>query len=195
MRLLWARVGIPYSPFTGLPIESQTVSQMVDKVFKKEEKTKIYLLAPIVRGRKGEYRKEFIELRKKGFQRLRINNELFDIEELPVLDRYKKHDIEVVVDRIVIQKGNEEESKDLLQRLADSIEIALQLSDGLLYTLDIDTNIKEIYSSNFSCPESGFTIDEIEPRIFSFNNPAGACDACDGLGNAVAFNEKLIIPD
>ena len=195
MRLLWARVGIPYSPFTGLPIESQTVSQMVDKVFKKEEKTKIYLLAPIVRGRKGEYRKEFIELQKKGFQRLRINDELYDIEELPVLDRYKKHNIEVVVDRIVIQKGNEQESKDLLQRLADSIEIALQLSDGLLYTLDIETNIKEIYSSNFSCPESGFTIDEIEPRIFSFNNPAGACDACDGLGNAVAFNEKLIIPD
>ena len=144
MRLLWARVGIPYSPFTGLPIESQTVSQMVDKVFKKEEKTKIYLLAPIVRGRKGEYRKEFIELRKKGFQRLRINDELYDIEELPVLDRYKKHNIEVVVDRIIIQKGNEQESKDLLQRLADSIEIALQLSDGLLYTLDIETNIKEI---------------------------------------------------
>ena len=195
MRLLWARVGIPYSPATGLPIESQTVSQMVDKVFDKKDNTKIYLLAPIVRGRKGEYRKEFIDLRKKGFQRLRINNEFYDIEDLPTLDRYKKHDIEVVVDRLVIKKSNEQEDKDLLQRLADSIEIALQLSEGLLYILDSDTNKKEVYSSNFSCPESGFTIDEIEPRIFSFNNPAGACDKCDGLGNAVAFDIKLIVPD
>ena len=153
------------------------------------------MLAPIIRGRKGEYRKEFIDLRKKGFQRLRINNEFYDIEELPTLDRYKKHDIEVVVDRLVIKKSNEQEDKDLLQRLADSIEIALQLSEGLLYTLETETNKKEVYSSNFSCPESGFTIDEIEPRIFSFNNPAGACDKCDGLGNAVAFDLKLIVPD
>ncbi|MDC0531050.1 excinuclease ABC subunit UvrA [Alphaproteobacteria bacterium] len=195
MRLLWARVGVPFSPATGLPIESQTVSQMVDKIFKKENNTKIYLLAPIVRGRKGEYRKEFIELRKKGFQRLRINNEFYDIEEIPTLDRYKKHYIEVVVDRLVIKKSTEEENKDLLQRLADSIEITLQLSDGLLYTLDVDNNEKEIFSSNFSCPESGFTIDEIEPRIFSFNNPAGACDKCDGLGNAVAFDLNLVVPD
>ena len=195
MRLLWARVGIPYSPATGLPIESQTVSQMVDKIFNKKDSTKIYLLAPIVRGRKGEYRKEFIDLRKKGFQRLRINNEFYDIEELPTLDRYKKHDIEVVVDRLIIKKSNEQEDKDLLQRLADSIEIALQLSEGLLYTLETESNKKEVYSSNFSCPESGFTIDEIEPRIFSFNNPAGACDKCDGLGNAVAFDVKLIVPD
>jgi len=195
MRLLWARVGIPYSPATGLPIESQTVSQMVDKVFNKKDNTKIYLLAPIVRGRKGEYRKEFIELRKKGFQRLRINNEFYDIEDLPTLDRYKKHDIEVVVDRLVIKKSSEQEDKDLLQRLADSIEICLQLSEGLLYTLEADSDKKEVYSSNFSCPESGFTIDEIEPRIFSFNNPAGACDKCDGLGNAVAFDLKLIVPD
>ena len=195
MRLLWARVGIPYSPATGLPIESQTVSQMVDKIFNKKDNTKIYLLAPIVRGRKGEYRKEFIDLRKKGFQRLRINNEFYDIEDLPTLDRYKKHDIEVVVDRLVIKKSSEQEDKDLLQRLADSIEIALQLSEGLLYTLETETNKKEVYSSNFSCPESGFTIDEIEPRIFSFNNPAGACDKCDGLGNAVAFDLKLIVPD
>jgi excinuclease ABC subunit A len=195
MRLLWARVGIPYSPTTGLPIESQTVSQMVDKVFNKKDNTKIYLLAPIVRGRKGEYRKEFIELRKKGFQRLRINNEFYDIEDLPTLDRYKKHDIEVVVDRLVIKKSSEQEDKDLLQRLADSIEICLQLSEGLLYTLEAESDKKEVYSSNFSCPESGFTIDEIEPRIFSFNNPAGACDKCDGLGNAVAFDLKLIVPD
>jgi len=195
MRLLWARVGIPYSPSTGLPIESQTVSQMVDKIFNKKDNTKIYLLAPIVRGRKGEYRKEFIDLRKKGFQRLRINNQFYDIEDLPTLDRYKKHDIEVVVDRLVIKKSSEQEDKDLLQRLADSIEIALQLSEGLLYTLETETNKKEVYSSNFSCPESGFTIDEIEPRIFSFNNPAGACDKCDGLGNAVAFDLKLIVPD
>ena len=195
MRLLWARIGVPYSPATGLPIESQTVSQMVDKIFKKENDSKIYLLAPIVRGRKGEYRKEFIELRKKGFQRLRINDEFYDIEEIPVLDRYKKHYIEVVVDRLVIKKSTEEDNKDLLQRLADSIEITLQLSDGLLYTLDVDTNEKEVFSSNFSCPESGFTIDEIEPRIFSFNNPAGACDKCDGLGNAVAFDLDLVVPD
>ena len=195
MRLLWARVGIPYSPATGLPIESQTVSQMVDKIYKKEDNTKIYILSPIVRGRKGEYRKEFIELRKKGFQRLRINNEFYDIEELPTLDRYKKHDIEVVVDRLIIKKTTEQENKDLLQRLADSVELSLQLSDGLLYTLEVDTNKKEIYSSNFSCPESGFTIDEIEPRIFSFNNPAGACDKCDGLGNAVAFDVNLVVPD
>ena len=195
MRLLWARIGVPYSPATGLPIESQTVSQMVDKIFKKENDSKIYLLAPIVRGRKGEYRKEFIELRKKGFQRLRINDEFYDIEELPTLDRYKKHYIEVVVDRLVIKKSTEEDNKDLLQRLADSIEITLQLSDGLLYTLDVDSNEKEVFSSNFSCPESGFTIDEIEPRIFSFNNPAGACDKCDGLGNAVAFDLDLVVPD
>ena len=195
MRLLWARIGVPYSPATGLPIESQTVSQMVDKIFKKENDSKIYLLAPIVRGRKGEYRKEFIELRKKGFQRLRINDEFYDIEEIPVLDRYKKHYIEVVVDRLVIKKSTEEDNKDLLQRLADSIEITLQLSDGLLYTLDVDSNEKEVFSSNFSCPESGFTIDEIEPRIFSFNNPAGACDKCDGLGNAVAFDLDLVVPD
>ena len=195
MRLLWARVGIPYSPATGLPIESQTVSQMVDKIYKKEDDTKIYMLSPIVRGRKGEYRKEFIDLRKKGFQRLRINNEFYDIEELPTLDRYKKHDIEVVVDRLIIKKTTEQENKDLLQRLADSVELSLQLSDGLLYTLEVDTNKKEIYSSNFSCPESGFTIDEIEPRIFSFNNPAGACDKCDGLGNAVAFDVNLVVPD
>ena len=127
MRLLWARIGVPYSPATGLPIESQTVSQMVDKIFKKENDSKIYLLAPIVRGRKGEYRKEFIELRKKGFQRLRINDEFYDIEDIPVLDRYKKHYIEVVVDRLVIKKSTEEDNKDLLQRLADSIEITLQL--------------------------------------------------------------------
>ncbi len=195
MRLLWARVGIPYSPATGLPIESQTVSQMVDKIYKKENNTKIHILSPIVRGRKGEYRKEFIDLRKKGFQRLRINNEFYDIEELPTLDRYKKHDIEVVVDRLIIKKTTEQENKDLLQRLADSVELSLQLSDGLLYTLEVDTNKKEIYSSNFSCPESGFTIDEIEPRIFSFNNPAGACDKCDGLGNAVAFDVNLVVPD
>ncbi|MDA9632190.1 excinuclease ABC subunit UvrA [Alphaproteobacteria bacterium] len=195
MRLLWARIGIPYSPATGLPIESQTVSQMVDKIYKKEENTKIYILSPIVRGRKGEYRKEFIDLRKKGFQRLRINNEFYDIEELPTLDRYKKHDIEVVIDRVIIKKSTEQENKDLLQRLADSVELSLQLSDGLLYILEVDTNKKEIYSSNFSCPESGFTIDEIEPRIFSFNNPAGACDKCDGLGNAVAFDVNLVVPD
>ena len=166
MRLLWARVGIPYSPATGLPIESQTVSQMVDKVFDKKDNTKIYLLAPIVRGRKGEYRKEFIDLRKKGFQRLRINNEFYDIEDLPTLDRYKKHDIEVVVDRLVIKKSSEQEDKDLLQRLADSIEIALQLSEGLLYILDSDTNKKKFTLPIFLVQKAALQLTKLSLEFF-----------------------------
>ncbi len=193
MRLLWARIGIPYSPTTGLPIESQTVSQMVDKVLDFNDNSKLYILAPIVRGRKGEYRKEFLDLRKKGFQRFRVNNEFYEIEDIPVLDRYKKHDIEVVVDRIIIKKSGEE-LIELKQRLADSIEIAINLSNGLLYVINDDKE-KFVYSSNFSCPETGFTIDEIEPRLFSFNNPAGACKECDGLGYSRVFSEELIIPN
>ena len=193
MRLLWARIGIPYSPTTGLPIESQTISQMVDKVLEFENNSKLHILAPIVRGRKGEYRKEFIDLRKKGFQRFRVNNEFYEIEDIPELDRYKKHDIEVVVDRIIIKKSDDD-LIELQQRLADSIEIAVTLSNGLLYVINEDKQ-KYVYSSNFSCPESGFTIDEIEPRLFSFNNPAGACKECDGLGYSRVFSEDLIIPN
>ncbi len=195
MRLLWARIGIPYSPATGKPIISQTVSQMVDKITEFKEGSRFNLLAPIVRGRKGEYRKEFLDLSKKGFQRFRINSEFYELDELPPLDRYKKHDIEVVVDRLVIKKSNEEQLIELKQRLADSIEISLNLSDGLIYLLENETNKKHVYSSNFSCPETGFTIDEIEPRLFSFNNPAGACKQCDGLGFSKIFSEKLIIPN
>ncbi len=195
MRLLWSRIGIPYSPATGLPIVSQTISQMVDKIIEYPEKTRFNLLSPIVRGKKGEYRKEFQDLSKKGFQRFRINGEFYEIDEIPKLDRYKKHDIEVLVDRIIIDKSNEEKLSELKQRLADSIEIILNLSDGLLYLINNDTNEKIVFSSNFSCPETGFTIDEIEPRLFSFNNPAGACKECDGLGYSNVFTEELIIPN
>ena len=195
MRLLWARIGIPYSPATGLPIISQTVSQMVDKIVEFKEGLRFNLLAPIVRGRKGEYRKQFQDLAQKGFQRFRVNNKLYELDEIPPLDRYKKHDIEVVVDRLIIRKSNEEQLIELKQRLADSIEISLNLSDGLVYLLENDSNTKHVYSSNFSCPETGFTIDEIEPRIFSFNNPAGACKECDGLGFSKIFSEKLVIPN
>ncbi len=195
MRLLWSRIGIPYSPTTGLPIVSQTISQMVDKIIEYPEKTRFNLLSPIVRGKKGEYRKEFQDLSKKGFQRFRINDEFYEIDEIPKLDRYKKHDIEVLVDRIIIDKSNEEKLSELKQRLADSIEIILNLSDGLLYLINNDTNEKIVFSSNFSCPETGFTIDEIEPRLFSFNNPAGACKECDGLGYSNVFTEELIIPN
>ena len=140
MRLLWSRIGIPYSPTTGLPIVSQTISQMVDKIIEYPEKTRFNLLSPIVRGKKGEYRKEFQDLSKKGFQRFRINGEFYEIDEIPKLDRYKKHDIEVLVDRIIIDKSNEVKLSELKQRLADSIEIILNLSDGLLYLINNDTN-------------------------------------------------------
>ena len=195
MRLLWARIGIPYSPATGLPIVSQTVSQMVDKIVEFKEGARFNLLAPIVRGRKGEYKKEFQNLSQKGFQRFRVNDNFYEIDDLPTLDRFKKHNIEVLVDRLVIRKSNEDELNELKQRLADSIEISLNLSDGLIYLLENDTNEKIVFSSNFSCPETGFTIEEIEPRLFSFNNPAGACKDCDGLGFSKAFTEKLIIPN
>jgi len=191
MRLLWARIGVPYSPATGLPIRSQTVSQMVDNLLAMAAGTRLYLLAPIVRGRKGEYRKELAELHRKGFSRVRINGEIYDVEETPALDKQKKHDIEVVVDRIVIQPDSDE----LATRLADSLETALGLSDGLAFADDADTGARMVFSARFACPESGFTIDEIEPRLFSFNNPFGACPACDGLGVSSHFDEQLVVPD
>lgn len=188
MRLLWARVGVPHSPATGLPIESQTVSQMVDGIMRLEDGTRLYLLAPIVRGRKGEYRKEFQELQKKGFQRVKVDGELYDVDEVPSLNKKIKHDIEVVVDRLVLRTGVE-------TRLADSIETVLELSDGLLFVEDAKTAQRHTFSAKFACPVSGFTIDEIEPRLFSFNNPFGACPSCDGLGTEMYFDPQLVVPD
>jgi len=206
MRLLFARVGVPHSPATGLPIESQTVSQMVDRIMDMAEGTRLYLLAPIARGRKGEFKKELVDLAKRGYQRVRIDGELYDIEDAPVLNKKFKHDIEVVIDRLVVRDGLE-------TRLADSLETALNLADGLAYADDADAEpnaekdkkqggIKDhvpegrtVFSAKFACPVSGFTIDEIEPRLFSFNNPFGACSACDGLGTEMYFDPELVIPD
>lgn len=188
MRLLWARVGVPHSPATGLPIESQTVSQMVDRVETMAEGTRLYLLAPYVRGRKGEYRKDLLDLQKKGFQRVKVDGTLYEIDAVPTLDKKKKHDIDVVVDRLVIQSG-------LGNRLADSIETALGLSDGLCIAEDAQTGERTIFSAKFACPVSGFTIEEIEPRLFSFNNPFGACPTCDGLGVKLYFDPELVIPN
>ena len=224
MRLLWARVGIPFSPATGLPIESQTVSQMVDRVLALPEGTRLYLLAPIARGRKGEYRKDFADLQKKGFQRVKVDGKFYEVAEVPALDKNVKHDIDVVVDRIVVRP-------DMSARLADSFETALALSDGIAVAefadkgaatdaqspaltgrtgqsyaeqVALDARIKTgmgadqeriIFSAKFACPVSGFTIEEIEPRLFSFNNPYGACPECDGLGTELFFEPELIVPD
>ncbi|MEP0315197.1 excinuclease ABC subunit UvrA [Hyphomonas sp.] len=194
MRLLWARVGIPYSPATGLPIESQTVSQMVDRTMDLPEGTRLYLLAPIVRGRKGEYRKEFAELLKNGYQRVKVDGEFHELENPPKLDKKFKHDIDVVVDRIVVREGME-------QRLAESFETAIGLANGIAIgeyadLEDGETEPKRItYSANFACPVSGFTIPEIEPRLFSFNNPFGACPTCDGLGEQLKVDAGLVVPD
>jgi len=194
MRLLWARVGIPYSPATGLPIESQTVSQMVDRTMDLPEGTRLYLLAPIVRGRKGEYRKEFAELLKNGYQRVKVDGEFHELENPPKLDKKFKHDIDVVVDRIVVREGME-------QRLAESFETAIGLANGIAIgeyadLEDGETEPKRItYSANFACPVSGFTIPEIEPRLFSFNNPFGACPTCDGLGQQLKVDAGLVVPD
>ncbi len=187
LRLLYARVGIPYSPATGLPIESQTISQMVDRTIEKGEGARLYLLAPIVRGRKGEYRKELAELQKRGFQRVKIDEVMYLIEEAPALDKKFKHTIEVVVDRVVLKEGME-------QRLADSFETALELADGLAIIEDAKTAERTTFSAKFACPVSGFTIDEIEPRLFSFNNPFGACPSCDGLGHQLFFDPDLVVP-
>ncbi len=189
MRLLFARVGVPYSPATGLPIESQTVSQMVDKLTALPEGTRLFLLAPLVRGRKGEYRKELADLMKRGFQRVKIDGAYYEIEAAPELNKKIKHDIDVVVDRIVIRP-------DMQSRLADSFETALGLGDGLAIAEMADKNAERIiFSAKFACPVSGFTITEIEPRLFSFNNPFGACPACDGLGTEMVIDPELIIPD
>ncbi|MCR4377051.1 MAG: excinuclease ABC subunit UvrA [Rhodospirillales bacterium] len=188
MRLLWARVGVPHSPATGLPIESQTVSQMVDRVLSMPQGTKLLLLAPIVRGRKGEYKKELQELAKKGFQRVKVDGEMFEIDAVPTLNKKVKHDIEVVVDRVVVKDG-------IAARLADSFETALGLADGLAFAENATSGERTTFSAKFACPVSGFTIDEIEPRLFSFNNPFGACPSCDGLGTEMYFDPELVIPD
>ena len=217
MRLLWARVGIPYSPATGLPIESQTVSQMVDRILTLPERSRLYLLAPVIRGRKGEYRKEIAEFQKRGFQRLKIDGQYYEIADAPTLDKKLKHDIDVVVDRIVVRP-------DIAARLAESIETALELSDGLAVVEFADgaasqtgetnaapaqtgkskaaANVSShyapghiVFSSKFACPVSGFTIPEIEPRLFSFNNPFGACPTCSGLGSEQKIDAELVVPD
>jgi excinuclease ABC subunit A len=229
MRLLWARVGVPYSPATGLPIESQTVSQMVDRVLALPEGTRLYLLAPMIRGRKGEYRKEFADLQKRGFQRVKVDGTFYEIADVPALDKKFKHDIDVVVDRIVVRG-------DIASRLADSFETALELADGIAVVELADkpkgstphpmgegqgeaapqpsslshreragvrgARVKHeaeperiTFSQRFACPVSGFTIDEIEPRLFSFNAPAGACPKCDGLGTEMKFEPALVVPD
>ena len=240
MRLLWARVGIPYSPATGEPISAQTVSQMVDRVLTLPEGTRLYLLAPVVRGRKGEYKKELAEWQKAGFTRVRIDGELYEIDEAPALDKKYKHDIEVVVDRLVVRPKNAEDS--IATRLAESFEAALKLADGLAYVDLVDTTVADlatntvapakagasadgaeqdphdtpasagvtdagkmkgtglppnriVFSERFACPVSGFTIAEIEPRLFSFNAPQGACPACDGLGERMEFDADLVVPN
>lgn len=209
MRLLWARVGIPYSPATGLPISAQTVSQMVDRVMALPDGTRAYLLAPVVRGRKGEYRKELALWQKEGFTRVRIDGEFYEIDEAPALDKKYKHDIEVVVDRIVVREGLE-------SRLADSFETALKLAEGLAF-VDLADGVvpgreeeaagggamknaglpanRIVFSEKFACPVSGFTIAEVEPRLFSFNAPQGACPACDGLGEKLEFDDELVVPN
>ena len=192
LRLLFARIGVPYSPSTGLPITSQTVSQMVDRIKDKPKGSRLIILAPIVRGRKGEYKKELAELQRKGFQRVKIDGVQYDFDSLPNLDKKKKHEIDIIVDRIVL-------NDDLGNRLADSLETALNLSEGLA-TVEDHTNKNEVptsetFSSKFACPVSGFTIDEIEPRLFSFNNPYGACPECDGIGTDLSVDPNLVIPN
>ena len=203
MRLLWARVGVPYSPATGLPIESQTVSQMVDRILALPDGTRLYLLAPVVRGRKGEYRKELAEFLKKGYQRVKVDGKFYEIAEVPALDKKFTHDIDVVVDRIVVRA-------DIGTRLADSLEQALKLADGLAIAEMADGGAVEgskankqrnetaerlIFSEKFACPVSGFTIPEIEPGLFSFNNPFGACPKCGGLGVEQHIDPELVVPD
>ncbi|MGK9050924.1 excinuclease ABC subunit UvrA [Neorhizobium petrolearium] len=208
MRLLFARVGVPYSPATGLPIESQTVSQMVDRVLSFDEGTRLYILAPMIRGRKGEYKKELADLMKKGFQRVKVDGQFYEIADVPALDKKYKHDIDVVVDRLVVRS-------DIGARLADSLETSLKLADGLAVAEFADkplppeetaaggsankslneTHERVLFSEKFACPVSGFTIPEIEPRLFSFNNPFGACPTCDGLGSQQKVDEALIVPE
>src|SRR5512147_1292310 len=205
MRLLWARVGVPYSPTTGQPIAAMQVSEMVDRIMALKEGTRLYLLAPVVRDRKGEYKKEMAEYLKKGYQRAKIDGEFYELSEPPALDKKFKHDIDIVVDRIAVKAGIE-------TRLADSLEQALKLADGIAFAEIADSKSEDatgkatlknksaqperlIFSQKFACPVSGFTIPEIEPRLFSFNNPAGACPACDGLGTKLYFDPDLVMHD
>ena len=188
MRLLWARVGTPYSPATGLPIESQTISQMVDKTLEFPEGSRIMILSPIARGKKGEYKKELENLQKQGYQRVKIDGQIYDLEETPELNKNQKHDIEVVIDRIVVKEG-------ISERLSQSFETAIKLSDGLAFVENTSTNERTTFSSKFACPVSGFTIEEIEPRLFSFNNPYGACPHCDGIGAKLYMDPLLIVPN
>ncbi len=198
LRLFYARVGIPYSPATGLPIKSQSVSEIVDIISEMPEGTKIYILAPMVRGQKGEFRREIADLRKHGYQRIFLDGTLYQLDELPKIDKNKKHNIEVIIDRLVI-------SDSLGNRVAESLEASLQIGDGITYVdivgLPENHNSKYkkeqrvVFSEKYSCPESGFQIEEIEPRIFSFNSPFGACSKCEGIGKESFFDEKLIVPD
>ena len=196
MRVLYARAGIPYSPFTGKPITSQTITQIVDKIKLLPKKSTIYLYAPVVRGRKGEYKKEILSYKKRGFRKIKIDNELYEIDKVPELNKKVKHDISILVDRIVINSS-------LGNRLAESVETAVNLANGLLFVEYENETLpkkfrkieKIIFSTKFACPESGFTIEEIEPRLFSFNSPYGACEECDGIGVKLNVDPKLVIPN
>ncbi len=196
MRVLYARAGTPFSPFTGKPIESQTISQIVDKIKKLPKKSTIYLFAPVVRGRKGEYKKDILNYKKRGFRKIKIDNILYDIDKVPELNKKLKHDISILVDRIVLNSS-------LGNRLAESIETSVNIANGLLFVEYEDETLpkkfrkieKLIFSTKFACPESGFTIEEIEPRLFSFNSPFGACEECEGIGIKLNVDPKLVIPD
>ena len=188
LRVLFARVGTPYSPTTGLPIKSQTISEITDLILSKNNNQRIYILSPIVRDRKGEYKKEIDEIKRKGFQRVKIDNQIYDIEETPKLKKNFKHSIDVVVDRLIVKKN-------IIQRISESVETSLNLSEGLIYVENLEKKNISIYSSKFSCPISGFTIEDIEPRLFSFNAPQGACNECDGLGVEKYFDPLKVIPD
>ena len=188
LRVLFARIGIPYSPSTGLPIKSQSVSEITDLILLNNRNNRIHVLSPIVRDRKGEYKKEIEELKRKGFQRLKIDSQIYEIDETPILKKNFKHNIDVLIDRIIVKN-------DIKQRLAESIEVSLTLSDGLVYIENLEATKIDIYSSKFACPVSGFSIEEIEPRLFSFNAPQGACSECDGLGIEKFFDENKVIPD
>jgi len=196
MRVLYARAGTPFSPFTGKPIKSQSVAEIVDRIKNLPKKNTIYILAPIVRGRKGEYKKEIASYKRRGFQRIKVDGEYYDIDKFPELNKKIKHDISIVVDRIII-------NSDLGNRLAEAVEAALNLADGLLFVEYENETLpkkyrkieKIIFSSKFACPESGFTIEEIEPRLFSFNSPYGACEECEGIGVNLNVDPNLVVPN
>jgi len=196
MRVLYARVGTPYSPFTGKPIQSQTISQIVDKIKNLPKKSTIYLFAPVVRGRKGEYKKDILGYKKRGFRKIKIDNTLYEIDKIPELNKKVKHDISILIDRIVL-------NSNLGNRLAESIETSINLSNGLLFVEYENETLpkkfrkveKIIFSTKFACLESGFTIEEIEPRLFSFNSPYGACEECEGIGVKLNVDPKLVVPN